>query len=75
MIHRGPDSLVVVRFGYTRSPHPPPLPAEALPATLIHAEKERQVAEGKGGGGSVRGVESYDRKKAWSSINHSVLSG
>jgi len=28
---------------------------------------------GEGGGG--RGAESYDRKKAWSSINHSILSG
>ncbi len=33
-------------------------------------EKEWQVADGRGGG-----AESYDRKKAWSSINHSILSG
>jgi hypothetical protein len=26
-------------------------------------------------GGGVRGAESYDRKKAWSSVNRSILSG
>jgi hypothetical protein len=39
-------------------------------------EKERQLAEGRrwvAGGG--RGAESHDCKKAWSSINHSILSG
>jgi hypothetical protein len=35
------------------------------------ADKERQFADGRGGG---RGAESYDRKKAWSSINHSIPS-
>ncbi len=39
-------------------------------ATNRKTEKERQVAEwtGGGGGGGGRGAESYDRKKAWSSI-------
>jgi hypothetical protein len=37
-------------------------------------EKERQLADGIGwveGGG---GVKSYNSEKAWSSINHSILS-
>ncbi len=36
------------------------------------SQKERQLADGMGGG---RGAESYDRKKAWSSMNYSILSG
>ncbi len=30
---------------------------------------------GGGGGGEVGGAVSYDREKAWSSINHSILYG
>jgi hypothetical protein len=30
---------------------------------------------GEGGEGGGRGSESYDCKKAWSSVNHSILSG
>jgi hypothetical protein len=36
-------------------------------------EKERQLDAGRGGRGGV-GAELYDRKKAWSFINHSILS-
>ncbi len=39
-------------------------------ATHRKTEKERQLADERGGG---RGAESQDRKKAWPSINHSVL--
>jgi hypothetical protein len=35
-------------------------------------EKERQLAEG-GRGGGWEGAKSYDSKKGWSSINHSIL--
>jgi len=38
-------------------------------------EKERQLADGRGWEGGGRGAESYDRNKAWSSINHTILSG
>ncbi len=40
---------------------------------VIHrkTEKERQLADGRGEEGEEREVESYDRKKAWSSINKS----
>ncbi len=30
---------------------------------------------GGGGGGGGRGTKSYDREKAWPSIDHSILSG
>jgi hypothetical protein len=45
---------------------------QAVPATHRKTEKERQFAEGRGGG---RTAESYDRKEGWSSINHSIFSG
>jgi hypothetical protein len=31
------------------------------------------LTDGRGGGGVRRGAESYDRKKAWPSINPSIL--
>jgi hypothetical protein len=43
--------------------------------TQSKTEKERQLADGREGGWGGRGAESYDRKKAWSSIDHSILSG
>ncbi len=56
--------------------------AAPLPKVMLdwrHTKKSvkyRQLADGRGvGGGSGGGAESYDRKKAWSSINHSILSG
>jgi hypothetical protein len=50
-----------------RPPPPPPPPP---------IEKERQLADGRGRGWKAggHGAESYDRKKAWSSTNHSILS-
>ncbi len=36
-------------------------------------EKKRQLSGGRGGGG-WRGAKSFDRKKAWYSIKHSMLS-
>ncbi len=33
-----------------------------------------EPSDGRGGGGDVGGAKSYDGEKAWSSINHSVLS-
>jgi hypothetical protein len=35
-------------------------------------EKERQLADGRGGGGRGR-FKAYDGEKAWSFINHSIL--
>jgi hypothetical protein len=46
----------------------PPLPSISLTTT----EKERQLADGRGGvGGETR---SNDGEKAWFSITHSILS-
>jgi hypothetical protein len=57
-------------------PHPFPLSRhEARPSTRRKTEKERQHADGRGGGGGVRReANSYDSEKACSSINHSILS-
>ncbi len=45
---------------------------EARPPT--QTEKERQLADGRWGGrGGVR-AKSYDSQKAWSSMNHTILS-
>jgi hypothetical protein len=40
-------------------------------------EKKRQLglADGREADGMVVGAKSYDSEKAWSSINHSILSG
>jgi hypothetical protein len=46
------------------APSPPPPPSSDL-----------LMGDGGGGEGGRRGGESYDRKKAWPSINHSVFSG
>ncbi len=37
--------------------------------------KRDSLLMGEEGWGGGRGAESYDQKKAWSSINHSILSG
>ncbi len=51
---------------------PPPLSSQkAWPATHIsETKKVRQLAYGNGGGGA----KSYDSQRAWSSINHLILS-
>jgi hypothetical protein len=53
--------------------HPPAPPLLSATRLADHrkTEKERQVAAGLEGGGG--GAETYDRKKAWSSINRSTL--
>ncbi len=75
MIYRGPGFLVVLWFGSSPNRATPfPLsPQQARPAIHRNTEKERQLAVGRGGGGW--GAETYDRTKAWSSINHSIFFG
>jgi hypothetical protein len=56
-----------------RPPHPRS-PARKLDQTHTGRLRKRGnflTGEGEGGGG---GAQSYDREKAWSSINHSLLS-
>jgi hypothetical protein len=61
-----------------RSPVPSPRGGEeskARSATHRKAEKERQLADGRWEGkGDERGAKLYELKKAWSSINYSILS-
>ncbi len=50
------------------TPGPPPLPSVSSTSNA----KERQLIGVRGEGGG-REAESYDREKAWSSTNHSIL--
>ncbi len=71
IIYRGPDFLASAWFGFSLTPSPPPSPViSSIGDTYM---KTRQLVDGREGG--RRGAESYDRKEAWSSINHSILSG
>ncbi len=53
---------------------PPPSPVSklSLSFSVFLCVAGRAYTDGRGGGG--RGAESCDRKKVWSSINHSILS-
>ncbi len=73
MIYREPGFLAVIWIGSSPNLSPPTV-SKSRPATHRKTEKERQLADGRGRGRGWRGVESYDRKKVWSSINHSKLS-
>ncbi len=67
MIYRGPGSY--------NSANRPPLAPHHLPSAtcLSFSVFLSSLLTGEGGGGG-RGAKSYDREKAWPSINHSVLS-
>ncbi len=73
MILRGPGILAVAWFG--SSPTPSPLPVCELDRwhTGRLRKKEGQLADGRGGGVGW-GAKSYYSKKAWPSINHSIIS-
>ncbi len=75
MNYRGPSFLVVVWFG--SSPNPYPLPLPSVSSTCDTQEDwERETTcwqETRGGDGG--GAKLCDGEKAWSSINHSLLSG
>ncbi len=58
--------------------HPIPSSPVSNLDRLTHrkTKKKRQLADGRGReGGGGQGAEPWDRKKAWSSKNHSILSG
>jgi hypothetical protein len=63
MIYRGPGFLAVVRFGSYPSPSP----------HLLFMQSSC-VFTGGIGGRSGGGLKSYDGEKAWSSMNHLILS-
>jgi hypothetical protein len=57
---------------YDLAPHPPRPPVSKLdPRHTGRLRKRDNLLPGERGG---RAAKSYDRKKAWSSINHSILS-
>ncbi len=76
LIYRGPGFLVVVWFGFSAIPSPPPLVSKfslllSLPeCRLLSLELTEMRGGGEGGGG---GAKSYYGEKAWSYINHSKL--
>ncbi len=73
MIYRGQGFLAVVLVG--SSPPPPPPTASYLSFSdflCVAGRSNLLTEEGEGGG---RGAKSFDREKAWSSINLSILSG
>ncbi len=66
MIYRGPGFLAVVWFGSSLSPPIPSASCRTFSGFLCVA-----VRAYWGGGGVAK---SYDRKKAWAFVNHSILS-
>ncbi len=74
-IYRRPGFLAVVWFGSSPSPFPPSLVSKLDRRHTGRLRKRDNLLTGKGGDGDGgRGAESYVRKKAWPSINHSILS-
>ncbi len=70
MIFRGPGFLAVVCFG--SSPTPSQLSQEARTATRRKSEKERQLADGRRGGGWGRNQIIWQRESLvlYKSMNH-----
>jgi hypothetical protein len=67
-------------LSYDSAPRPSPYPsspASKLSIFLSLPVCRRSVLYWRGGGGAGdgRGAKSYDREKAWPSINHSILPG
>jgi hypothetical protein len=79
MIYRGPDFLAVKCFGSLPSPPPcPPSTVSKLDSTgYAQEDVERETTCWRERGDDVgeEGATSYDGEKAWSSINHSIVSG
>ncbi len=77
MIYGGPGFLAVVWFGSSPTPPPPPSVSSTRKTGRLRRtgrlRKSENLLKGEGGGGG-RGSESCDHEKAWSSINHAVLS-
>ncbi len=70
MIHRGRSFLAIIWFGSTTHP-PPPLPQQVVSLSQFSLRPPYWRKRGEGGWGRSQ---SYDSKKAWSYMNHSILS-
>ncbi len=70
VISRGPGFFPVVWFG--SYPIQPTLPGQQRHTGRLRKRDNLLTGEGRGGGG---GAKSHDGENAWSSINHSILSG
>ncbi len=71
MSSRGPGFLAIVLFGSSPS-HPS---ASCLSFSVFLCDALVELTDGRGGGRrGWGGAKSYDDEKAWSSINHSILS-
>jgi hypothetical protein len=68
MIYRGPDFLVVVWFGSSRTPSPPSPVCSLDRRHRGRLRKRDKLLRERGGEEGGREVESNDRKKAWSSV-------
>ncbi len=76
MIDRRPGFLAVVWFGSSPTLSSPPPVSKNNRRHTGRLRKRDNFLTGEGErGGGCRGAESCDRKKAWSSKNHSILSG
>ncbi len=73
MIYKGQTCGRMIRVLAHPPPPPPPVSKLSLFLSLLVYRRSRFLTgEEEGSGG--RGAKSYDREKAWSSINHSLLS-
>ncbi len=68
MNYRGPRFLAVVWFN-------PPLSSVSSTMRRLTGRLRKRNNFLTGGGGEGEGAKSYDGEKAWSSLNHSILSG
>ncbi len=69
MIYRGPGFLG--SYDLTPPPTPPPSIWRHMHR---ETEKERQLDDGRGRSGGMRGAKLYECENVWSSIHHSILS-
>jgi hypothetical protein len=60
---------------YDTTPRPHPSPNKLDRRNMGRLRKRDNLPTGEGGRRDGREVESYDRKKPWTSIKHSILSG
>ncbi len=74
MIYRWPVFLVVVWLDSSPTPLPPLPSVSSTSDTQEDWKRETTSWHERGGEGYGRGAKSYDRKIAWSVINHSILS-